>query len=132
MPTIAASANPLSPIMPNVIAANGMESAGYQYVDIDDGWASSRNTFGVIQAYTNFPDGIAFVANYVHSKGLKLGVYTDDGTNTCSTCISTEYNPIGKDPGSYGYEYLDAFTYASWGAIISKMTTAMPPAKTVT
>ncbi|HEY1661862.1 MAG TPA: NPCBM/NEW2 domain-containing protein [Verrucomicrobiae bacterium] len=100
----------------NVIASNGMESAGYQYVDIDDGWASSRNTFGVIQAYTNFPDGMAFVANYVHSKGLKLGVYTDDGTNTCSTCISTQYNPIGKDPGSYGYEYLDAFTYASWGA----------------
>ncbi len=59
---------------------------------------------------------MAFVANYVHSKGLKLGVYTDDGTNTCSTCISMLYDPVGKDPGSYGYEYLDAFTYASWGA----------------
>ena len=100
----------------NVIATNGMEAAGYQYIDIDDGWASSRNSFGVIQAYTNFPDGITFVANYVHSKGLKLGVYTDDGTNTCSTCISTLYSPVGKDPGSYGCEYLDAFTYAAWGA----------------
>ncbi|HEV2434385.1 MAG TPA: NPCBM/NEW2 domain-containing protein [Verrucomicrobiae bacterium] len=99
-----------------VIAANGMKAVGYQYIDIDDGWASSRNSNGIIQVYTNFPDGIAWVANYVHSRGLKLGVYTDDGTNTCSTCISTQYNPVGKDPGSYGYEYLDAFTYAAWGA----------------
>jgi len=99
-----------------IIAANGMKAAGYQYVDIDDGWASSRDSNGVIQAYTNFPGGIPRVANYVHALGLKLGVYTDDGTNTCSTCISMSYNPVGKDPGSFNYEYLDAFTYAQFGA----------------
>ncbi|HUB86732.1 MAG TPA: NPCBM/NEW2 domain-containing protein, partial [Verrucomicrobiae bacterium] len=99
-----------------LIVADGLKAAGYQFVDIDDGWASSRNSYGVIQAYTNFPDGIPFVANYVHSLGLKLGVYTDDGTNTCSTCINTIYNPVGKDPGSYNFEYIDAFTYAEFGA----------------
>src|SRR5271154_1107517 len=100
----------------NVIVAKGLQAAGYQYVDIDDGWASSRDSNGIVQAYTNFPDGMAWVANYVHSKGLKLGVYTDDGTNTCSTCISMSFNPVGKDPGSYQSEYVDAFTYAQWGA----------------
>jgi alpha-galactosidase len=98
------------------MAATGLKAAGYQYVDIDDGWASSRDSNGVIQAYTNFPDGIPAVANYVHSLGLKLGVYTDDGTNTCSTCISQGYNPAGKDPGSFNFEYVDAFTYAAFGA----------------
>ncbi len=99
-----------------IIVADGLKAAGYQYVDIDDGWASSRDSNGVVQAYTNFPAGIPPVAAYVHSLGLKLGVYTDDGTNTCSSCISENYNPVGKDPGSFGYEYVDAFTYAKFGA----------------
>jgi alpha-galactosidase len=102
-----------------IIVANGMKAAGYQYVDIDDGWASSRDSNGVIQAYSvagKFPHGIPWLADYVHSKGLKLGVYTDDGTNTCSGCISTSDNPVGKDPGSFNSEYVDAFTYASYGA----------------
>lgn len=102
-----------------IMAANGMAAAGYQFVDIDDGWAATRDSNGVIQPYSiagKFPDGIPWVANYVHGLGLKLGVYTDNGSNTCSSCIATNINPIGKDPGSYGYEYLDAFTYALWGA----------------
>ena len=99
-----------------IMVADGLKAAGYQYVDIDDGWASSRDSNGVIQAYTNFPAGIPPVAAYVHSLGLKLGVYTDDGTNTCSSCISEIYNPVGKDPGSFGHEYVDAFTYAKFGA----------------
>jgi alpha-galactosidase len=101
-----------------VIAANGMKAAGYQYVNIDDGWAGSRDSNGVIQAYSissKFPDGIPWLANYVHNMGLKFGLYTDHGTNTCSSCIETSINPVGKDPGSYGYEYIDAFTYAQWG-----------------
>ena len=98
-----------------VIAANGMKAAGYQYIDVDDGWASSRNSLGVIQPYsisTRFPDGIPWLANQVHSLGLKLGIYTDHGTNTCSSCISGATPP--KDPGSFGYEYVDAMTYGSW------------------
>src|SRR6516162_4607881 len=100
----------------NVIAANGMAAACYQFVNIDDGWASSRDSNGVIQAYsisTKFPHGIAWLANYVHSTGLKLGIYTDHGTNTCSSCISGQTPP--QQPGSFGYEYVDAMTYASWG-----------------
>ena len=98
-----------------VMAANGMKAAGYQYVDVDDGWASSRDFNGVIQAYSissKFPDGIPWLRDYVHGLGLKLGIYTDHGTNTCSSCISGETPP--KDPGSYGYEYVDAMTYGSW------------------
>ena len=102
-----------------LMVANGMAAAGYQFVDVDDGWAGTRDSNGVIRPYSvsgKFPDGIPWLANYVHGLGLKLGVYTDNGSNTCSSCISTNVNPIGKDPGSYGYEYLDAFTYALWGA----------------
>lgn len=102
-----------------ILLASGMAAAGYQYVDIDDGWAATRDSNGVIQAYSvagKFPDGIPWVADYVHGLGLKLGVYTDNGSNTCSSCIATNINPVGKDPGSYHYEYIDAFTYALWGA----------------
>jgi alpha-galactosidase len=102
-----------------ILVASGMAAAGYQYVDVDDGWAATRDSNGVIQAYSvagKFPSGIQWLANYVHGLGLKLGVYTDNGSNTCSSCINTNINPVGKDPGSYHYEYIDAFTYALWGA----------------
>jgi len=102
-----------------LIVANGLKAAGYVYVDVDDGWAGSRDSNGVIQAYSiagKFPSGIPWLANYVHSLGLKLGLYTDDGTNTCSQCIDSGTNPIQKDPGSFNYEYVDAFTYAQFGA----------------
>jgi len=84
---------------------NGMAAAGYEYVNIDDCWAVSRDSNGVIQADpTTFPNGIAYIADYVHSLGLKLGIYTDAGILTCQ-----------KRPGSYGYEVIDAKTYAMWG-----------------
>src|SRR5690242_17939100 len=71
----------------NLIYSNGMMAAGYKFINIDDGWASSRDSNGVIQAYsisTKFPHGIKWLADLVHSRGLKLGIYTDHGTNTCS------------------------------------------------
>src|SRR5690242_9187449 len=80
----------------NVMAANGMKAAGYQFVNIDDGWGSKRDSNGVIQAYSisgKFPHGIKWLADYVHSKGLKLGIYTDHGTNTCSSCVSGQTPP---------------------------------------
>ena len=61
-----------------------MKAAGYQFVNIDDGRASSRNSNRVVQAYSisgKFPDGIQWLADQVHSQELKLGIYTDDGTN---------------------------------------------------
>lgn len=90
-----------------VLVAKGMKAAGYQFVNIDDCGLSSRDDYGVAVANASkFPHGIKPVADYIHFLGLKQGVYSDRGTNTCSGLNS---------PGSYGHEYLDAMTYASWG-----------------
>jgi len=85
---------------------DGLQAAGYQYVNIDDCWmSSSRDASGNLVANpSKFPDGIAAVASYVHSLGLKLGIYEDAGTATCAGY-----------PGSYGHEQQDATLFASWG-----------------
>ncbi len=85
---------------------NGMKAAGYDYVNIDDCWmAPSRDSAGNLVADpTRFPGGIQAVANYVHSLGLKLGIYEDAGTSTCAHL-----------PGSFGHEAQDAATFAAWG-----------------
>ena len=90
----------------DAIATNGMKAAGYQYVVIDDCWQLSRDENGNIVADPQrFPSGIKALADYVHSKGLKFGLYSDAGTKTCA----------GR-PGSQGHEYQDALQYARWGA----------------
>ncbi len=87
------------------MATNGMKDAGYQYINIDDCWQGERDAEGFIQADAKkFPSGIKALADYVHSKGLKLGIYSDAGDKTC-----------GGRPGSRGHEYQDALTYARWG-----------------
>jgi alpha-galactosidase len=89
----------------DAIAASGMRDAGYQYVVIDDCWHGPRDTNGFITADPQkFPSGIKTLADYVHSKGLKFGIYSDAGRLTC-----------GGRPGSQGHEYQDALTYARWG-----------------
>jgi alpha-galactosidase len=89
----------------DAMATNGMKAAGYQFVNMDDCWAVSRDPTGVLMADpARFPSGIKALADYVHADGLKLGVYSDHGVQTC-----------GGRPGGYSYEYLDANTYASWG-----------------
>ena len=89
----------------DAMATNGMKAAGYQFINMDDCWQSNRDPTGVIMPDpTRFPSGIKALADYVHSKGLKLGLYSDHGVQTC-----------GGRPGGYGYEYLDANTYAAWG-----------------
>ena len=89
----------------DAIASSGMRDAGYQYVVIDDCWQVARDAKGTIVAdSTRFPHGMKAVADYVHSKGLKFGIYTDAGTQTCQ----------GR-PGTYGHEVQDARTYAAWG-----------------
>ena len=86
------------------IAANGMRDAGYRYVVIDDCWQVSRASDGTIVAdAARFPHGIQALADYIHNKGLKFGIYTDAGTKTCQ----------GR-PGTYGHEEQDARTYAAW------------------
>jgi alpha-galactosidase len=87
------------------IATNGMKDAGYEYVVIDDCWQTSRDENGNIVADAqHFPSGIKALADYVHSKGLKFGIYSDAGTKTCA----------GR-PASQGHEYQDALLYARWG-----------------
>jgi alpha-galactosidase len=89
----------------DAIAASGMRDAGYRYVVIDDCWQVARDAAGVIVADSaRFPHGIKALADYVHAKGLKFGIYTDAGTKTCQ-----------KRPGTFGHEEQDARTYASWG-----------------
>ncbi len=89
----------------DAMVSSGMQAAGYQYVNLDDCWQVSRDSAGNIVADpARFPSGIKALADYVHAKGLKLGVYTDAGTATCA----------GR-PGTLNHEQQDARTYASWG-----------------
>ena len=91
--------------MADAVVSSGMQAAGYQYVNIDDCWQVSRDASGTIVADpARFPSGIKALADYVHGKGLKLGIYTDAGTGTCE-----------KRPGSLNHEVQDAKAYASWG-----------------
>lgn len=85
------------------IVASGMRDAGYVYVNIDDTWEGQRDASGVLHANSKFPDMKA-LADYVHSKGLKLGIYSSPGPQTCA-----------KYEGSLGHEEQDAQLYASWG-----------------
>ncbi len=89
----------------DAIVRTGMKDAGYQYVVIDDCWQVSRDENGnIIADATHFPSGIKALADYVHGKGLKFGMYSDAGTATCQ-----------KRPGGRGYEFQDARQYAAWG-----------------
>ncbi|MGN6593571.1 MAG: glycoside hydrolase family 27 protein [Terriglobales bacterium] len=85
------------------LVASGMAAAGYVYVNIDDTWEGERDAAGNIQPNAKFPDMKA-LADYVHSKGLKLGIYSSPGPKTCA----------GYE-GSYNHEAQDARTYAGWG-----------------
>jgi alpha-galactosidase len=89
----------------DAMVASGMRDAGYQYVVIDDCWQVARDARGCLVADSvRFPGGMAALADFVHSRGLKFGLYTDAGRATCQ----------GR-PGSYGSEDLDARTFAEWG-----------------
>ncbi len=83
----------------------GMKDAGYIYINIDDCWHGQRDSLGFIHPDPErFPSGMKALADYIHSKGLKLGIYSDAGWKTCA----------GR-PGSRGHEYQDAMQYAAWG-----------------
>ncbi len=89
----------------DALVSSSMKDAGYQYVVIDDCWQLNRDAAGnIIADAKTFPSGIKALADYVHSKGLKFGIYSDAGTKTCA----------GR-PGSRGHEYQDALQYAAWG-----------------
>jgi alpha-galactosidase len=87
----------------DALVTTGMRDAGYVYVNIDDTWEGKRDAQGIIHTNEKFPD-MKGLADYVHSKGLKLGIYSSPGPKTCA----------GYE-GSYGHEEQDAQTYAGWG-----------------
>jgi len=85
------------------LVSTGMKDAGYIYVNIDDTWEAERDASGVLHTNSKFPDMKA-LADYVHSRGLKIGIYSGPGTKTC-----------GGYTASLGHEEQDAQLYASWG-----------------
>ena len=90
----------------DAFVSEGLKDAGYEYVVIDDCWSEKqRDKNGkLVPDHWKFPDGIKPVADYVHSKGLKFGMYSCAGTHTC-----------GGHPGSFEHEFDDADTFAEWG-----------------
>ena len=84
----------------------GLVDAGYDYLVIDDCWSEKKrdNNGRLVPDKEKFPHGMKAIADYVHSKGIKFGMYTCCGTLTCAGY-----------PGSYGYEYIDAKTFAEFG-----------------
>lgn len=92
----------------DIFVERGLKDAGYEYVNLDDCWAlPSRDANGkLVPDPVRFPGGIKAVGDYVHAKGLKLGIYTSAGTKTCNTA---------GFPGALGHEYSDAQQFADWG-----------------
>lgn len=89
----------------DAMVSSGLADCGYVYVNIDDCWHGERDADGNIQCNPEtFPSGMKAMGDYLHSKGLKFGIYSDAGCKTCA-----------GEPGSLGHEYQDAKTYASWG-----------------
>ncbi|MES2390880.1 MAG: glycoside hydrolase family 27 protein [Acidobacteriota bacterium] len=106
----------------DAMVSSGMRDAGYVYVNIDDTWEGERDAKGVLHANDKFPDMVA-LGKYIHSKGLKFGIYSSPGPTTCA-----------KFAASYEHEQQDADLYASWGVdylkydLCSFRRTVMEPA----
>ena len=96
----------------DAMAASGMREAGYQYLVLDDAWmAPERDENGALQADPNkFPKGMKDIGDYIHSKGLKFGIYEDRAYRTCQSL-----------PGSHGHEQIDMATFAAWGVDYIKL-----------
>eukprot|EP00191_Tetraselmis_sp_GSL018_P000847 CAMPEP_0177605626 /NCGR_PEP_ID=MMETSP0419_2-20121207/16810_1 /TAXON_ID=582737 /ORGANISM="Tetraselmis sp., Strain GSL018" /LENGTH=465 /DNA_ID=CAMNT_0019099805 /DNA_START=428 /DNA_END=1827 /DNA_ORIENTATION=- len=100
----------------DLLVSLGLKDVGYQYVNVDDCWQGPRLSNRRITADPiKFPSGIKALADYVHSLGMKFGIYSDAGYKTCA----------GR-PGSWRYEDIDAATYASWGVDYLKYDNALP------
>ena len=107
--------------MADAMVNTGMRDLGYQYIDMDDFWhADTRDSMGrPVPDAKKFPHGMKFLSDYVHSKGLKLGIYSCAGNMTC-----------GRRFGGYTYEEIDAKTYAEWGIDLLKYDYCYAPPTT--
>lgn len=94
--------------MADAFVSSGMKDAGYQYVNVDDTWGdpARTSTGGIVSHKSRFPGGIKSLADYVHGKGLKFGLYSDVGVKTFT----------GMMPGMLGHENQDADSFVAWGA----------------
>lgn len=102
----------------DAMVSSGLKDAGYEYIVIDDCWSlKQRDENGyLVPDPEKFPHGMKAVADYVHSKGLKFGMYSCDGTHTCAGY-----------PGSFEHEFQDAATFASWGVDYLKYDNCYKP-----
>jgi alpha-galactosidase len=98
--------------MADAFITTGMKDVGYQYVNLDDCWMDGRDSSGKLKpSASKFPSGIAALADYIHGKGLKIGIYSTPNTKTCAGL----YGGYAGGVGSVGHETTDAQTFASWG-----------------
>ena len=109
--------------MADAMVNTGMRDLGYQYINMDDFWhADTRDSIGrPVPDPKKFPHGMKYLSDYVHSKGLKLGIYSCAGNMTC-----------GRRFGGYTYEEIDAKTYAEWGIDLLKYDYCYAPPTTKT
>ncbi|HVO43882.1 MAG TPA: glycoside hydrolase family 27 protein, partial [Aggregatilineales bacterium] len=106
----------------DALVQSGLRDAGYVYVNLDDHWQCGRDEHGQPVPYPDkFPGGIKALADYVHQRGLKFGLYSDAGEKTC-----------GGEVGSFGYEAIDARCYAAWGVDYLKYDYCYAPADAAT
>ncbi|MEV4615694.1 alpha-galactosidase [Kitasatospora sp. NPDC049258] len=113
----------------DIIASSGMKAAGYQYVVVDDCWMNpDRDANGNLQADARrFPGGMKAVADYVHGKGLKFGIYQVPTEKTCAQRAGQlPLGARGKGTGSLGHEQQDANTFAAWGVDFLKYDWCSP------
>lgn len=91
----------------DAMVAQGLKEVGYTYINIDDGFFGYRDAEGNLCTHPQrFPDGMKGIADYIHSKGLKAGIYSDAGRNTCGSMWDRDVNGVGV--GLYGHESRDA------------------------
>lgn len=99
----------------DLMVKKGLKDAGYHYINIDDGFFGERDGNGKMQTNKNrFPNGMKPVADHIHSLGMKAGIYTDAGNNTCGSIWDNDHAGVGA--GIYGHEQQDAQLYfGDWG-----------------
>ena len=99
----------------DAMVSSGLKDAGYKHVNIDDGYFGYRDENGLLHTHPErFPEGLKSVVDHIHSLGLKAGIYSEAGTNTCGSMWDNDKNGIGV--GLYGYEHQDAdLFFNKWG-----------------
>ena len=109
----------------DALASSGLKTAGYQYVNIDEGWwQGTRDASGTITVNTSdWPGGMKAIADYIHSKGLKAGIYTDAGRDGCGYYFPTG-RPAAPGSGSEGHYDQDFLQFSEWASTTSRSTGA--------